>query len=85
MNDRIIGEGITFGDVLLVPARSDVVPRDVSVQTRLTARITLNLPIMSAAMDTVTESALAIALAQEGAPFIHPSVQTLLLQMIDGP
>lgn len=66
MNPRIVGEGITFGDVLLVPARSDVIPRDVSTQTRLTARITLNLPIVSAAMDSVTESALAIALAQEG-------------------
>jgi len=66
MNHRIIGEGITFSDVLLVPARSDVVPRDVSTQSRLTANITLNIPIISAAMDTVTESALAIALAQEG-------------------
>jgi IMP dehydrogenase len=66
MNHRIIGEGITFDDVLLVPARSDVLPRDVSTQTRLTARINLNIPILSAAMDTVTESALAIALAQEG-------------------
>jgi len=66
MNHRIIDEGITFNDVLLVPARSDVVPRDVSTQSRLTGNITLNIPIVSAAMDTVTESALAIALAQEG-------------------
>ena len=66
MNERIIDNGITFSDVLLVPARSDVVPRDVSTEARLTARITLNIPIVSAAMDTVTESALAIALAQEG-------------------
>ncbi|HUW56994.1 MAG TPA: IMP dehydrogenase, partial [Planctomycetota bacterium] len=66
MNERIIDGGITFNDVLLVPARSDVVPRDVSTQTRITADITLNIPIVSAAMDTVTESALAIALAQEG-------------------
>ena len=66
MNHRIIGEGITFDDVLLVPAKSDVLPRDVSTQTHLTARIVLNIPLVSAAMDTVTESALAIALAQEG-------------------
>ncbi|HUU43671.1 MAG TPA: IMP dehydrogenase, partial [Planctomycetota bacterium] len=66
MNHRILGEGITFGDVLLVPARSDVVPRDVSTQSRLTANVRLNIPLVSAAMDTVTESALAIALAQEG-------------------
>ena len=66
MNHRIIGEGITFDDVLLVPAKSDVLARDVSTQTRLTARIQINIPLLSAAMDTVTESALAIALAQEG-------------------
>jgi IMP dehydrogenase len=66
MTDRIIGEGITFDDVLLVPAYSDVVPREVTTSTRLTRGITLNIPIVSAAMDTVTESALAIALAQQG-------------------
>jgi IMP dehydrogenase len=63
---RIITEGITFDDVLLVPARSSVVPRVVDVSTRLTRNININLPILSAPMDTVTESALAIALAQEG-------------------
>jgi IMP dehydrogenase len=63
---RIIGDAITFDDVLLVPAYSEVVPRDVSTATRLTNSITLNIPILSAAMDTVTESALAIAIAQEG-------------------
>lgn len=63
---RAVGDAITFDDVLLVPAYSEVVPRDVSTVTALTASITLNIPIMSAAMDTVTESALAIALAQEG-------------------
>lgn len=63
---KIIGDAITFDDVLLVPAYSDVVPRDVSTVTHLTDRITLNIPVLSAAMDTVTESALAIALAQEG-------------------
>jgi len=66
MNHRIIEDGITFNDILIVPSRSDVVPRDVSTQTRLTSRVTLNIPLLSAAMDTVTESALAIALAQEG-------------------
>ncbi len=63
---KIVGESITFDDVLLVPAYSEIVPRDVSSVTRLTADIKLNIPIVSAAMDTVTESALAIALAQEG-------------------
>ncbi len=66
MNHRIVAEGITFDDVLLLPAKSDVLPRDVSTQTRLTRRITINVPLLSAAMDTVTEAALAIALAQEG-------------------
>ncbi len=64
--EKIIGEAITFDDVLLVPRRSAVVPRDVDVRTRLTHHITLNIPLISAPMDTVTESRLAIALAQEG-------------------
>ncbi len=63
---KIIGDGITFDDVLLVPARSAVIPSSVDVRTRLTRRITLNVPLLSAPMDTVTESGLAIALAQEG-------------------
>jgi IMP dehydrogenase len=63
---RLIQEALTFDDVLLVPAYSDVLPRDVSLRTRLTAEIELELPIISAAMDTVTEARLAIALAQEG-------------------
>ena len=66
MQDRIAYQGITFDDVLLEPAYSDVVPRDVDVRTRLTRNIRLNLPIVSSPMDTVTESDLAIALAQEG-------------------
>ncbi len=66
MNPKIIGEGITFDDVLLVPARSHVVPRTADVRTRLTRNIPLNIPLLSAPMDTVTESSLAIALAQEG-------------------
>lgn len=64
--DRILGEGITFDDVLLVPAFSEVVPRDVDTSTQLTRSIRIHIPIVSAAMDTVTEAMLAIALAQEG-------------------
>ncbi|MDN5865416.1 MAG: IMP dehydrogenase, partial [Gammaproteobacteria bacterium] len=63
---RISGEALTFDDVLLRPAYSEVVPGTVSLATRLTRRIALNIPLVSAAMDTVTESRLAIALAQEG-------------------
>lgn len=59
-------EGLTFDDVLLVPAYSEILPRDVDIKTRLTKDITLNIPMLSAAMDTVTEAALAIALAREG-------------------
>ncbi len=63
---RIIEEALTFDDVLLVPAHSIVLPKQVNLATRLTREITLNIPLVSAAMDTVTESRLAIALAQEG-------------------
>lgn len=66
MNDKIISESITFDDVLLIPARSKVVPRDVDVTTKLTKNINLNIPIISSAMDTVTESKMAIAIAKEG-------------------
>jgi IMP dehydrogenase len=66
MTDKIIGEGITFDDVLLVPRKSSVVPTEVDVSTRLTPGIRLGIPMVSAAMDTVTDSRLAIALAQEG-------------------
>lgn len=65
-SDRIVGEGITFDDVLLLPRYSDVMPSQADTSTRLTPRIRLNIPLISAPMDTVTESALAIALAQEG-------------------
>ena len=63
---RIVEKAYTFDDVLLVPARSQVLPRDVSLKTQLTRNITLNLPLLSAAMDTVTEAKLAISMAQEG-------------------
>ena len=63
---RIIQEALTFDDVLLVPAHSQVLPKDVDLRTRITRDITLNIPLASAAMDTVTESRLAIAIAQEG-------------------
>jgi len=64
--DKFVGEGLTFDDLLLVPAKSDVLPADVDVTTRLTNKIKLNVPIMSAAMDSVTESKMAIAIAREG-------------------
>ena len=63
---KIIGEGLTYDDVLLVPNYSEVLPREVSIKSKFSRNITLNTPIVSAAMDTVTESAMAIAMAQEG-------------------
>src|SRR3954465_14656566 len=63
---RLLGKALTFDDVLLVPAYSQVLPRDTSLATHLSRNITLNLPLVSAAMDTVTEARLAIAIAQEG-------------------
>src|SRR3954447_6303065 len=63
---KIQHDGITFDDVLLIPSRSDFVPADADTRTRLTRNIELNIPLISAPMDTVTEAALAIALAQEG-------------------
>ncbi|MCA9735339.1 IMP dehydrogenase [candidate division KSB1 bacterium] len=66
MQNKIIGEALTFDDVLLVPLKSEVLPRDVNVNTRLTKSINLNIPLLSAAMDTVTESRQAIALARYG-------------------
>ncbi len=65
-DNKILGEGLTYDDVLLVPAYSDVLPREVSIATKFSRNITLNVPIVSAAMDTVTESAMAIAIAREG-------------------
>ena len=63
---KILGEGLTYDDVLLVPAYSEVLPREVSISSRFSRNITLNVPVVSAAMDTVTESAMAIAMAREG-------------------
>ncbi len=65
-NDKILGEGLTYDDVLLVPAYSEVLPREVSIKAKFSRNISLNVPIVSAAMDTVTESAMAIAMAREG-------------------
>lgn len=64
--DKIVGEGLSFDDVLLIPRKSEVLPGTVDISTRLTRSLRLNIPIVSAAMDTVTESSLAIALAREG-------------------
>lgn len=65
-NEKFVKTGLTFDDVLLIPAESNVLPADVDLHTRLTKKVTLNIPVMSAAMDTVTESRMAIALAREG-------------------
>ena len=66
MKDKIVKEGITFDDVLLIPAKSEVLPSQVDVSTYLTKEIKLNIPIMSAGMDTVTEAKMAISMAREG-------------------
>jgi len=65
-HSKIIGEGLTYDDVLLIPAHSEVLPREVSIKSKFTKTIELNTPVVSAAMDTVTESGLAIAMAREG-------------------
>ncbi|WP_420602430.1 IMP dehydrogenase [Flagellimonas sp.] len=64
--NKIVGEGLTYDDVLLVPGYSEVLPREVNIQTKFTRNITINVPVVSAAMDTVTESQMAIAMAREG-------------------
>lgn len=66
MNNKIISESLTFDDVLLIPQKSDVLPHQVELKTRLTSNLSLNIPLLSAAMDTVTESEMAIAMAREG-------------------
>ncbi len=75
MNGKIIKEAITFDDVLLIPAESNILPQDIELKTRLTKNITLNMPIVSAAMDTVTEAELAVAIARQGGlGFIHKNM-----------
>lgn len=66
LKDKILFDGLTFDDVLLIPQKSEILPADINLRTKLTKSLTLNIPIMSAAMDTVTESRLAIAIAREG-------------------
>ena len=66
LEQEVLPVGLTFDDVLLIPAESAVLPREIDVRTRLTERIALNIPLVSAAMDTVTEAKTAIAMAQEG-------------------
>ena len=74
-SERFVGEGLTFDDVLLVPAESSVLPPDIDLSTNLTKTIRLNTPIMSAAVDTVTEYRMAIAIAREGGiGVIHKSM-----------
>jgi len=87
MQDKIIGSGLTFDDVLLVPAKSSILPSNVDIKTRLTKEIELNIPIVSSAMDTVTEAELAIALAREGGiGIIHknmsPEGQAIQVDMV---
>ncbi|TNE81904.1 MAG: CBS domain-containing protein, partial [Gammaproteobacteria bacterium] len=80
---RIAEEALTFDDVLLVPGYSEVTAKDVSLKTRLTRRIEMNIPLLSAAMDTVTEARLAIALAQEGGVGIVHKSMTIEKQALE--
>ena len=75
IQDKIVEQAITFDDVLLIPSYSEILPNQVSLRSRLTDKITLNIPIVSAAMDTVTEADLSIALARVGGiGFIHKNM-----------
>ncbi len=82
MEDKILLEGLTYDDVLLMPAKSEVMPREVDTGTRLTKHIRLNIPLMSAAMDTVTESEMAIAMAREGGVGVLHKNMTIETQAI---
>jgi IMP dehydrogenase len=83
MLDESVREGLTFDDVLLLPGKSEVLPKDVDAKTRLTREIDINIPIVSAAMDTVTEARLAIALAQEGGIGIIHKAMSIEKQAIE--
>jgi len=75
MDDQLIKEGLTFNDLVLLPRESTVLPKDIDVKTELSRNISINIPIVSAAMDTVTESETAIALARQGGlGFIHKNM-----------
>ena len=85
MNDssKIIGEGLTYDDVLLVPAYSEVLPRSVDVRSRFSRGIQLNLPFISAAMDTVTEAEMAIAMARDGGIGVIHKNMTITAQAVE--
>jgi IMP dehydrogenase len=82
-DSKFVGEGLTYDDVLLVPAFSEVLPREVNIQTKFTRNITINVPVVSAAMDTVTESAMAIAMAREGGIGVLHKNMTIEQQAIE--
>ena len=75
LEDKIQTEGLTFDDVLLIPAYSEVLPREVSIASRFSRNVQINTPIASAAMDTVTEAEMAIAIARAGALFTVSSIR----------
>ncbi|MEC8323141.1 MAG: IMP dehydrogenase, partial [Bacteroidota bacterium] len=80
---KIVGEGLTYDDVLLIPAYSEILPREVNITSKFSKNIELNVPIVSAAMDTVTESAMAIAIAREGGIGVLHKNMTIEQQAIE--
>jgi IMP dehydrogenase len=80
---KIVGEGLTYDDVLLIPAYSEILPREVNITSKFSKNIKLNVPIVSAAMDTVTESAMAIAIAREGGIGVLHKNMTIKQQAIE--